>query len=83
MADGKKQSFFSRLKWKRRRKKAEKIEKLQKEQLSEEETKIIDGVPYIPLRCVSEALGATVYYEEDTKITYITTKQAKRKMQRK
>ena len=42
MADGKKQSFFSRLKWKRRRKKAEKIEKLQKEQLSEEETKIIE-----------------------------------------
>lgn len=34
----------------------------------------------LPIRVIAEALGATVYYEEDTKITYITTKQAKRKI---
>jgi hypothetical protein len=43
VADGKKQSFFSRLVWKRKRKKEQKIEELQQEQqLSEEETKIVE-----------------------------------------
>lgn len=39
---------------------------------------IIDDRTMLPIRVVAEALDSTVYYDEETKITHITTKQAKR-----
>ncbi len=39
---------------------------------------IVNDRTMLPIRVVAEAMDATVYYDEATKITHITTKQAKR-----
>lgn len=41
----------------------------------EDETKLIDGVPYVPVRCVFERLGATVTWA-DGKVTIASSKTA-------
>lgn len=39
---------------------------------------IVNDKTMLPIRVVAEAMGATVYYDEATNVTHITTKQAKR-----